>query len=82
MHRFAGGCAVVVAFGGVVDGVWRCTGAPDVVQFNYRVYLVPGIDGQAGDAIFDNYRNAFRNPRPPMRGVIDVGTTGASAGTD
>ncbi|WP_176974046.1 hypothetical protein [Nitrosomonas halophila] len=41
MHRFAGGCAVVVAFGGVVDGVWRCTGAPDAGQFNYWVYLCP-----------------------------------------
>jgi len=37
-----------------------------------------GIDGQAGDAIVDNYRDAFRHPRPPLRGAIDVGTTGAS----
>lgn len=51
-------------------------------QASLNTEPVPGIDGQAGDAIFDNYRNAFRNPRPPMRGVIDIGTTGASAGTD
>lgn len=51
-------------------------------QASLNTEPVPGIDGQAGDAIFDNYRNTFRNPRPPMRGVIDVGTSGASAGTD
>jgi hypothetical protein len=39
-----------------------------------------GIDGQAGDAMVDNYRNSFRNPQPPSRGAIDVGTTGASGG--
>lgn len=49
-------------------------------QASLNVEPVPGIDGQAGDAIIDNYRNAFRNPRPPMRGVIDVGTSGASGG--
>jgi hypothetical protein len=40
---------------------------------------VQGVDGQAGDAIFDNYRDGFRNPRPPAtRGVISVGTSGGS----
>lgn len=37
---------------------------------------VPGIDGQAGDAAVDNYRNSFRHPGPPMRGVIDLGNGG------
>lgn len=40
---------------------------------------VKGIDGQAGDAIFDNYRNSFRNPQPPMRGVLNLGTGGGSS---
>ena len=41
---------------------------------------VKGIDGQAGDAIFDNYRDAFRNPpRPAAGGVINVGRTGGSS---
>ena len=39
-----------------------------------------GINGQAGDAIFDNYRDGFRNPQPPLRGVIDVGTSGGGGG--
>lgn len=41
---------------------------------------VKGIDGQAGDAIFDNYRDAFRNPQPPLRGAVSVGTSGVSGG--
>lgn len=42
---------------------------------------VPGIDGQAGDAAVDNYRNSFRHPGPPMRGVIDLGSgSGRSSG--
>lgn len=30
---------------------------------------VKGVDGQAGDAMFDSYRNSFRNPQLPPRGV-------------
>ncbi len=30
---------------------------------------VIGVDGQAGDAIFDSYRNSFRNPLLLPRGV-------------
>ena len=41
-----------------------------------------GINGQAGDAIFDNYRNSFRDPQPPLRGVIDVGTSGGGGGRE
>lgn len=41
---------------------------------------VKGIDGQAGDAIFDNYRNSFRNPQPPLRGAVSIGTRGVSGG--
>lgn len=40
---------------------------------------VKGIDGQAGDAVFDNFRNSFRNPQPPMRGVLNLGTGGGSS---
>nr|WP_281722354.1 tRNA dimethylallyltransferase [Nitrosomonas nitrosa] len=40
---------------------------------------VKGIDGQAGDAIFDNFRDSFRNPQPPMRGVLNLGTGGGSS---
>ena len=41
-----------------------------------------GINGQAGDAIFDNYRDSFRDPQPPLRGVIDVGTSGGGGGRE
>lgn len=41
---------------------------------------VKGIDGQTGDAIFDNHRNAFRNPPPPLRGAVSIGTSGVSGG--
>ena len=30
---------------------------------------VIGVDGQAGDAMFDSYRNSFRNPQLSPRGV-------------
>ncbi|CAE6494177.1 conserved hypothetical protein [Nitrosomonas nitrosa] len=40
---------------------------------------VKGIDGQAGDAVFDNFRDSFRNPQPPMRGVLNLGTGGGSS---
>ena len=42
---------------------------------------VRGIDGQAGDAIFDNYRESYTTPKPPARGVLDVGTSGGSSRT-
>ena len=38
-----------------------------------------GVDGQAGDAIFDNYRDSFINRATPTRGPLNVGTTGGSA---
>ncbi|MDP1549295.1 MAG: tRNA dimethylallyltransferase [Nitrosomonas sp.] len=40
---------------------------------------VKGIDGQAGDAIFDNYRESYINRPMPARGALDVGTSGGSA---
>lgn len=40
---------------------------------------VQGIDGQAGDAIVDNYRNSFRSPPNAAGSVINVGTTGAGS---
>ena len=39
---------------------------------------VIGIDGQAGDAAFDNYRDSFINRPAPSRGVVDIGTSGGS----
>jgi hypothetical protein len=42
---------------------------------------VKGIDGQAGDAIVDNYRESFVNPRPALSGgVVNVGSGRAGAG--
>ncbi len=42
---------------------------------------VKGVDGQAGDAIFDNYRDSFINRPAPARGALDVGTSGGSSGS-
>lgn len=42
---------------------------------------VRGIDGQAGDAIFDNYRESYVNRPAPARGALDVGTSGGSSRT-
>lgn len=40
-----------------------------------------GIDGQAGDAIVDNYRASFVNPRPALSGgVVNVGRGGTGGG--
>jgi hypothetical protein len=41
---------------------------------------VKGVDGQAGDAMFDNYRSSFINRPPPSTGIINIGTTGSSTG--
>jgi hypothetical protein len=49
-------------------------------QASLNTEPVKGINGQAGDAIFDNYRNSFRHPRAPLRSVINVGNTGGSGG--
>lgn len=40
---------------------------------------VKGVDGQAGDAIFDNYRESYINRTAPARGALDVGTSGGSS---
>jgi hypothetical protein len=42
---------------------------------------VVGIDGQAGDAAFDNYRDSFINRPAATSGALNVGTTGGSSGT-
>lgn len=47
-------------------------------QASFNTTPPEGINGQSGDAIFDNYRDSFRNPQSPLRGVIDVGTSGGS----
>ncbi|MDP1678893.1 MAG: tRNA dimethylallyltransferase [Candidatus Nitrotoga sp.] len=39
---------------------------------------VRGVDGQAGDAMIDNYRDSFINRPAPARGALDVGTSGGS----
>ncbi|MBA4143277.1 MAG: tRNA dimethylallyltransferase [Nitrosospira sp.] len=42
---------------------------------------VKGIDGQAGDAALDNYRESFVNPRPALTGgVVNVGSGRAGSG--
>ncbi len=42
---------------------------------------VKGIDGQAGDAAFDNYRESFMKPQPALwGGVINVGAGRAGSG--
>jgi hypothetical protein len=43
--------------------------------------VVKGIDGQAGAAAVNNYRESFINPRPaPTGGVVNVGTGKAGSG--
>jgi hypothetical protein len=43
---------------------------------------VVGIDGQAGDAVFDSYRESFVNPRPAVSGgVVNVGTGRPGSGS-
>lgn len=42
---------------------------------------VKGVDGQAGDAMFDNYRNSFRNPQLLPRGVPGSLTSGGGGGS-
>lgn len=39
---------------------------------------VVGIDGQAGDAAFDNYRDSFINRPAATSRALNVGTTGGS----
>lgn len=41
---------------------------------------VRGVDGQAGDAMIDNYRESYINRLAPARGALDVGTSGGSSG--
>lgn len=42
---------------------------------------IRGIDGQAGDAAVDSYRESFVNPRPALSGgVVNVGTGRAGSG--
>lgn len=40
---------------------------------------VRGVDGQAGDAMIDNYRESYINRPAPARGALDVGTSGGSS---
>ncbi|SEN88312.1 hypothetical protein SAMN05216404_10837 [Nitrosospira multiformis] len=42
---------------------------------------VRGIDGQAGDAAVDSYRESFVNPRPALSGgVVNVGSGRVGSG--
>lgn len=40
---------------------------------------VRGVDGQAGDAMIDNYRESYINRPAPARGALNVGTSGGTA---
>lgn len=42
---------------------------------------VRGVDGQAGDAMIDNYRDSYISRPAPARGALNVGTTGGSSGS-
>ena len=39
-----------------------------------------GVDGIAGDAMFDNYRNSFITRPAPSEGILNIGTSGGSTG--
>ncbi len=41
---------------------------------------VRGVDGQAGDAIFDNYRNSYITRPAAAQGALNVGTSGGTSG--
>jgi len=41
---------------------------------------VVGIDGQAGDASFDSYRESFITPPAATSRALNVGTSGGSGG--
>lgn len=41
---------------------------------------VRGVDGQAGDAMIDNYRESYINRPAPARGALNVGTSGGTSG--
>lgn len=48
---------------------------------SYNTDPVKGIDGQAGDAAVDSYRESFVNPRPALSGgVVNVGAGRAGSG--
>ncbi len=54
------------------------TANPDA---SYNTDPIKGIDGQAGDAAVDSYRESFVNPRPALSGgVVNVGTGRAGSG--
>jgi hypothetical protein len=56
----------------------RQTANPDA---SGNIDVVKGIDGQAGAAAVNNYRESFINPRPaPTGGVVNVGTGKAGSG--
>lgn len=47
-------------------------------EASLNTQAVRGVDGQAGDAMIDNYRDSFINRPAPARGALNVGTTGGS----
>lgn len=54
------------------------TANPDA---SHNTDAVKGIDGQAGDAAVDNYRESFVNPRlAPTGGLVNGGTGRAGSG--
>lgn len=66
-------------FGAAVDMARaRQTANPDASR---NTDIIKGIDGQAGAAAVNNYRDSFINPRPaPAGGVVNVGTGKAGSG--
>ncbi len=66
-------------FGGALEG------AKIQQTFNlnasHNTEPVLGIDGQAADASFDNYRNSFINPPVQVRGQTGFGSSGNGGST-
>ena len=65
-------------FGGAVEmAKGQQTMNPDA---SLNTHAVKGIDGQAGDASFDSYRNSFINRESAPRGSqLSIGTSGGGS---
>jgi hypothetical protein len=65
-------------FGGAVEmAKGQQTMNPDA---SLNTHAVEGIDGQAGDASFDSYRDSFINPKSAPRGSgLNIGTSGGGS---
>jgi len=65
-------------FGGAVEmAKGQQTMNPDA---SLNTHAVDGIDGQAGDASFDSYRDSFINPKATPRGSgLSIGSSGGGS---